>query len=352
MEAVFISKLKPLLDALAARMDVYVPVKKDKHYVFTKYNAADGTPVEFNEIRACTTVKEFLFPLREIAAVFPESDEDIREIKPFAVFGLKDCDIRSIFILDKVFAEDEFQDPLYLARREKMFIVSSDCLSAGESCFCGLFGGEGFSGKGFDLNVSKIEDGFIVETGSQKGHDFIEQNPNIFGDVPADLLEQREQNRSKLAKQLAKVNERFDSSQNIREAVENSSDSTVFDEQAKDCIECQACTRVCPTCHCFYLYDTKQADYFAKMKIWDSCMRFSYAAVAGGANPNKVLGERLRHRLMHKFVYFLDRYGIDMCVGCGRCVDADAGGVDLRNVLARLSEESKDTNKKKLKTAK
>ncbi len=70
-------------------------------------------------------------------------------------------------------------------------------------------------------------------------------------------------------------------------------------------------------------------------------MRFGYTAVAGGANPNKVLGDRLKHRLMHKFVHFLDRYGIEMCVGCGRCVDADAGGMDLREVLMKLSKEIK-----------
>ena len=113
-------------------------------------------------------------------------------------------------------------------------------------------------------------------------------------------------------------------------------ENDVFDREAKNCIECQACTRVCPTCHCFYLYDTQKDDYFAKMKMWDSCMRLSYATVAGGANPNKVLGDRLQHRLLHKFVHFSDRYGLDMCVGCGRCVDADAGGIDIREILKKL----------------
>ena len=88
-------------------------------------------------------------------------------------------------------------------------------------------------------------------------------------------------------------------------------------------------------------YDTKQKDYFAKMNMWDSCMRLAYAAVAGGANPRTILGDRLKHRLMHKFVYFLDRYGVEMCLGCGRCVDADAGGIDLREILKKLSEEAK-----------
>ena len=119
----------------------------------------------------------------------------------------------------------------------------------------------------------------------------------------------------------------------------NSLESDVFDSEAKNCIECQACTMVCPTCHCFYLYDAKKDDYFAKMKMWDSCMRLSYATVAGGENPNKILGDRMKHRLLHKFVHFLDRYGIDMCVGCGRCVDADAGGIDIREIFKKLKQE-------------
>jgi len=74
--------------------------------------------------------------------------------------------------------------------------------------------------------------------------------------------------------------------------------------------------------------------------------------VAGGANPRKVLGDRIKHRLMHKFVYFLDRYGIDMCVGCGRCIDGCAGEMNIRTVLKKLSEELKDRGKKKSKVTK
>ena len=74
-------------------------------------------------------------------------------------------------------------------------------------------------------------------------------------------------------------------------------------------------------------------------------MRIAYAEVAGGANPRKSVGNRLRHRFMHKFSYFLERYGIDMCVGCGRCVDAEAGEMDIREVLQKLNEELKGKDK-------
>jgi len=351
MQTVLISELKPFLDAVAEQMDLYVPKKTGKHYVYNRYDPSADVPVEFNNIRACMPVKEFLFPLRELAAVFPEPFEP-EEIKPFAVFGLKDCDLRSIEVLDKVFLEEEFEDPFYVARREKMFIISSDCSEPAESCFCNVMDGRPFAQSGFDLNVSQVKDGFIIEAGSQKGTDFIEKYPNLFAKVEDVLLAERDKNRAKTQKQLEQNNADLKFDLPVNEIVENSRDSDVYDREAKTCVECQACTRVCPTCHCFYLYDTKQKDYFAKMKMWDGCMRLAYAEVAGGANPRKVLGDRLRHRFMHKLSYFLDRYGINMCVGCGRCVDAEAGEVDIRKVLKKLNEELKGKDKTKAKAAK
>ncbi|MHC4791400.1 MAG: 4Fe-4S dicluster domain-containing protein, partial [Planctomycetota bacterium] len=307
METVFISKLKPFLDAVAERMDVYVPKQADEFFVFNRYDPSAEVPAEFNNIRACTPVKEFLFPLRELAAVFPVSVEP-EEMRPFAVFGLKDCDLRSLEVLDKVFAEEEFKDPFYMKRRENMFIISSDCFDPGESCFCNVIDGKPFADSGFDLNVSQVRDGFVIEAGSDKGKDFIEKHSQLFSDVPEALLAERNENRAQTQNKLEQQNAELRFEAPIKEVVENGQDSDVFDVEAKTCIECQACTRICPTCHCFYLYDTSQKDYFAKMKMWDSCMRMAYAEVAGGANPHKMLGDRIKHRLMHKFVYFLDRY--------------------------------------------
>jgi sulfhydrogenase subunit beta (sulfur reductase) len=340
MEKFFISKLKPFLDAIAGQMDLYVQKKSGQHYVFNRYDPSASKEVEFNNIRACTPVKEFLFPLRELAAVFPEPLEP-EDIKSFAVFGLKDCDLRSIEVLDKVFLEDEFKDPFYVARREKMFIISSDCFEPGESCFCNVMDGRPYAERGFDLNVSQVKGGFIIEAGSQKGKDFIEKHRQLFTEVPEGALAERDKIRAETKKQLEKQNADLKFDMPIRDVMTATQDTDVYDEEAKTCVECQACTRVCPTCHCFYLYDTKQKDYFSKMKMWDSCMRLAYARVAGGENPRRILGDRLKHRLMHKLAYFVDRYGINMCVGCGRCVDAEAGAIDIRNVLKKLNEEVK-----------
>jgi sulfhydrogenase subunit beta (sulfur reductase) len=347
MKIFFVEQIKPFLDAVAGQMDVYVPKKANSHFVFKRYDPAAGDEVILNNIRVCTPVKEFLFPLRELAAVFPEPLEP-ENIKPFAIFGLKDCDLRSIEVLDKVFTEKEFEDPFYIRRREKMFIISSDCSEPAESCFCNVLGGHPFVQSGFDLNISQVGNGFIIEAGSQKGEDFIKKHSQLFKPAEQNQLDERDRNRAETQKQLEHNNADMKFDVPVHEIVQNSHESEVYDQEATTCVECQACTRVCPTCHCFYLYDTKQKDYFGKMKMWDSCMRLAYAQVAGGENPRKVLGDRLRHRFMHKFSYFLDRYGIDMCVGCGRCVDAEAGDVDIRVVLKKLNEELQGKEKEKV----
>lgn len=351
METAFISRLKPLVAAMAETMDVYVPAQVGEHHSCRKYDPRQAREPELNAIRMSAPVKELLVPLRELAAVLPVSSPP-PPVRPFAVFGLKACDLRSVEILDQVFLEKDFEDPFYQARREQMFVVSSDCSAPGASCFCNRLGGKPYPHSGFDLNVSHVADGLVLQPGSEKGAGFLVAHRTLFGEVPDVLLEERAQTRAAAERQLAQTTRTFRLDASPARIVEERCQSDVFDEQARTCVECQACTRVCPTCHCFYLYDTRQQEYlgspthksalggpFAKMKMWDSCLRIGHAAVAGGANPRRLLGDRLRHRFLHKFVYFRERYGMDMCVGCGRCVDAEAGAIDIRTVLQSLNDE-------------
>jgi sulfhydrogenase subunit beta (sulfur reductase) len=351
METAFISRLQPLVAAMAQTRDVYVPVRTGDHYSCRTYDPQRAAEPELNEIRMSAPVKELLFPLRELAAVLSASSPP-PPVRPFAVFGLKACDLRSAEILDRVFLEKDFEDPFYQARREQMFVVSSDCSAPGASCFCNLLGGKPYPEGGFDLNVSRVPDGFVLQCGSARGTSFLVAHRTLFGEVPDVLLEERARTRAAVERQLAQTTRSFRLDASPARIVEERYGSDVFDEQARTCVECQACTRVCPTCHCFYLYDTRQQEYlgspahksalggpFAKMKMWDSCLRIGHAEVAGGANPRRLLGDRLRHRFLHKFVYFRERYGMDMCVGCGRCVDAEAGAIDIRTVLQSLNDE-------------
>lgn len=337
MKTIYLERIETFLDAVSQQMELYVPQASNGYYTFERFSQASEDAYDFNPIRTVMSPKDFVFPLREIAAVFPHPVEPDR-IEPYAVFGLKNCDLRSLDILDRVFTEEAFEDPLYVARRQQMVVLTTDCTEPAETCFCNVMRGQSYAESGFDLNLSPVAQGYLIDIGTEKGQALVDRMPPLFQEAGAEALQQRQANRAHAQAVLTDQNRHLHLDSPLADMMESAQDDDVFNEQAETCVECQACTRVCPTCHCFYLYDGKQADYFQKLKMWDSCMRFSYARVAGGANPRYSLGERLRHRLMHKFSYFAQRYGVDMCVGCGRCVDAEAGAVDIRVVISRINE--------------
>ncbi|MCD6304459.1 MAG: 4Fe-4S dicluster domain-containing protein, partial [Planctomycetes bacterium] len=118
-------------------------------------------------------------------------------------------------------------------------------------------------------------------------------------------------------------------------------DDPSWQRYAADCVECAACTNICPTCHCFYLYDQMLApEQFERVRTWDSCLLGGYHRMAGAVNlkptPRPKLRSRLANRVLHKFAYSPQQYGLLGCVGCGRCIEACLGGIDIRRVIQDL----------------
>jgi len=337
MRTVYLEQLESLLETISQQMELYVPQANEECYTFERFVPTNGAAFNYNPIRTTMSPKDFVFPLREIAAVFPDPKEP-DHLEPYAVLGLKSCDLCSLEILDRVFTEEPFEDPHYLTRRQQMVTITTDCTAPAATCFCNVMHGQSYAMSGFDLNVAPLERGYLMDIGSEKGQSLTEGMNSLLSEASSDQMHERDAARTHAQAILAEQNRHLHFDSPLADMMESAQDDEVFNQQAETCVECQACTRVCPTCHCFYLYDRKQQDYFNKLKMWDSCMRFSYARVAGGANPRTSLGDRLRHRLMHKFAYFVQRYGVDMCVGCGRCVDAEVGAVDIRVVLERINE--------------
>ncbi len=60
-------------------------------------------------------------------------------------------------------------------------------------------------------------------------------------------------------------------------------------------------------------------------------------AIAGGHNPRPTQAARQRQRYMHKFLYYPEREGVALCVGCGRCVVDCPVNIDIREVIAAIA---------------
>jgi len=103
-----------------------------------------------------------------------------------------------------------------------------------------------------------------------------------------------------------------------------------------ECVECGACTHVCPTCRCFLLVDQKSGDRMERVLVWDVCYYPGYWRMAGNLSPKPRLLDRFRNGFSCKFDYFVQNYETVACTGCGRCIQACMGKIDIRQCLSEL----------------
>jgi len=261
------------------------------------------------------------------------------------ILGIRACELRAMNYLDQVMLEGEFEDPSYRARREASVLVSCDCVSFAETCCCTLVGGKPYPTEGFDVNLTPVEGGYIAETATPKGEEWIKSCPQVrVSEASEQHLKKRDEVRKVATEAVAAQNARFGFSADDENQPELPNDGDpVWQEFAADCVECGACTNICPTCYCFYLYDQVLGpEEFERVRNWDSCLLSSYHRMAGGVSmkltPRPDLFSRLANRILHKFTYSPQQYGLIGCVGCGRCIEACLGAIDIREVVDKLKK--------------
>ena len=302
---------------------------------------ADEAPA-LDKSRAAQSAKGFFLPAVETVARYgPDSGSvAVAEIKTVIV-GVRACELRAWKYLDKVMLEGDFDDPAYRARRENTTIVSCDCADCAETCCCVLVDGRPYveEGDGADINVTTLEDGYLVEPMSEKGAELVSAD---WSEAAAEQITARENIRNSMVKRLKAQNAEYTfNATDANPPTLPLDDDESWQRHAADCVECGACTNICPTCHCFYLFDHEvAAGSNERVRAWDSCLLSTYHRMAGGENmkmsPRPELRSRLANRILHKFVYSPQQYGMLGCVGCGRCVDACPGAIDIRKVVEDL----------------
>lgn len=259
------------------------------------------------------------------------------------VIGVKNCDLSALRIHDYVFLRSEPVDPAYAEAREKTLLVSADCTDCLEVCFCPAVGESPYARQGFDINVSTVEDQVLIETGSERGAAALEAAKACLKPATEALVAARDRARERMVRRVTEnaAKKGLAPGMDFQKAIAQSFESELWNDFAKDCVECGACNFCCCTCHCFLLVDgaTKGCGSARTMQ-WDSCLFKNFARVAGGANMRPHRAERLLNRFDKKFVYFPAVLQSYACDGCGRCVEACTGKIDLRDVLKRAVDEA------------
>jgi len=328
-----------ILDKLIERAQVYAPQKSNDNLFYSRINSENKSQIVFDGPRAVLPIKSFFFFPRESVGDYFEPAEIPTIVSPKVIIGASACDVKALGALDEVFLKEDIKDPFYVANRERNIVISSDCSNSWPTCFCTIVGFEPHPEEGFDLNLSKVHNGFLVEIGSSKGENLYQEFRFFFREATPEELSQRENTRAAAKRLVDKSNAKFKFKNPLHKIVHDTLGTDAWRDITRDCVECGACNFVCPTCTCFLLYDKRKDVLAERIKIWDACLKAAYAAVAGGANPRPKLYERLNNRFQCKFDYMHDRHGIYACVGCGRCIDACMAKIDMREALMRLEAD-------------
>ena len=356
MDSKFISQanLLDLLNDLRGEYSVLVPVRKGESRFYEPLAAIQTqgemevedpqTPVDnrfvIGEVRASEPLKAFFFQAKQRVAENYQDTTPTRDAKPLCIVGAKACDLKGFKVLDTVFVGTDYQDPFYKKAREKNLIISADCTSALDVCFCLALDLLPHPQDNFDLNLSDIGKDYVVQAGSDKGAGLLHKYAGYFQEAGKDQLKKRDQMRSGVEEQVRNniQTSGVPGQDRLAGVVQSNYEDPLWKEEAETCVECGACNTICPTCHCFLLLDQLDNRDLVRYRLWDSCLIKDFAKVAGGANPRPQLWMRLRNRFEKKFDYFPKVNDLYACTGCGRCVLACPGKIDIRNVLKRNVE--------------
>lgn len=333
------SSLPSFYNLLAKFGETYYPRLLGRHTTYELWKDQEIDPEELlsalKMVRPVEPLKEFYLSSRERVATFPQLFS--KDIKPKVIVGPADCDIRSLVeIHDPFYLKNDIEDPFYKERREKYYLVSADCPEPVDTCFCNRIGGKPYSTWGADLNLSFGIEGIIVDVLSEKGEEIASKAGEVLAQqVPASEIKARDKERGNAERKLVKINPKEFAS-NIPDKVEKQLDKDFWLEAMANCVDCQACVRICPTCYCFLLYDVATRKGFERVKVLDWCYHPAYARVGGGANPLAEFPYRLRNRFECKFMSFPRNYKVYACTGCGRCIAGCTAKIDIREVLRAL----------------
>jgi len=285
--------------------------------------------------------KQYLFPPRAVLGTsdrtadgwtFQAAEDDG---VAYAFLGVRACELAAIDVQDRVFLQPRYIDPMYAARRSRALFIAVNCTRAASTCFCVSMRTGPHCETGFDLALTELPRGFVIETGSERGAEILASLPTREV-TEADLRDAEERRQLAVVQQTRSL-----PLDELHGLMLSRLQHPRWDEVSERCLSCTNCTQVCPTCFCSSVRDVTDLDgeHVERERSWDSCFNFDFSYMNGGVVRNTVRA-RYRQWLTHKLGTWFDQFDICGCVGCGRCVTWCPVGIDLTEEVAALRMEA------------
>lgn len=303
-----------------------------------------GDGAFFGFAAGAQSMKSILFPANELVwrgerdetgAFTVEGDAGNKSGPPYALLGVRGCDLKAIEIQDKVLASRGFKDAHYTARRAGAFIVSATCGDPAATCFCASMGTGPSPSGGYDLNltevVTKDSHTFIVQVGSDRGAEVLDAIKAKDADATA-VAAAEDVARDAVLKMGRELD-----TDGLKYLMYANVESPHWDDVAARCLACTNCTLVCPTCFCTSVEDVSdlKGNTAERHRVWDSCFSEEFSYIHGGS-VRESIRSRYRQWITHKLASWEDQFGMTGCVGCGRCITWCPASIDITAEAAAL----------------
>ncbi len=329
---------------------VFTPTKQSKSVIFVPFSPD-------NEIcfdKASVSPKDIALPRCETLVSYKQTKnaEDLGDIslslddtptaKPSIIFACRPCDARGFTVLDRPYTKGPYQDPYYMAKRDKMIVITRACTETCSTCFCHWVGSGPIDKTGSDILLTELDDGYVLQGVTEKGIALLEKSSL------KEVDEATSQATTKAhAAAGASLDKRPDLSNIAETLAKRFTDTDFWEKQTAHCLSCGACTYTCPTCYCFNITDEGDGlseEGGKRIRTWDTCMASHFTREASGHNPRTQKALRMRNRISHKFSYYPQVWEKQFsCNGCGRCISQCPVHLDIRSIVLAALQPT-DTN--------
>ncbi|MCL4459258.1 MAG: 4Fe-4S dicluster domain-containing protein [Chloroflexi bacterium] len=331
-------KVLQWLEILRGEYEVIAPVRIQGEVVFNSLSATNHIALDYEN--TLMPPKEFFLPPSETMfsftigksgfdIVFPEKKQEER-----VIFGMRPCDVHALFILDNVLGGDQ-RDEYYLLQRERSTLVALNCSRPAARCFCGLTGAGPTLSGGFDVLLTELDAFYFVEVGSEMGMELVDKGSGLFRKAS----EQSQRKKEQVVEQAKNLFTRPADPGEVTRKMEACFNDGRWAQLGERCMECGGCTYLCPTCYCFDVVDRVHNKEGSRLRCWDCCLLPGFTRMAGGINPRDSKEARIKQRFYHKWDYFVERFSILQCVGCGRCTETALCHIDWEQVFRSVVGE-------------